>query len=104
FEDDSFGNAVRDKGAHTDGALEAIVAKHEGLTLRSKGMIHGIDFGAGPRAARASKEAFERGLIIATCGPGGRVLKVMAPLTIEQETLDAGLSILADAVDAAMEA
>lgn len=101
FEDPSFSQAVIQKGKRTDIALEAMVAKYAGLCLRSVGMIHGLEFSEPKRAAKASAEAFERGLIVATCGPSGRVLKVIAPLTIEEEVLDEGLAILAEAVDAA---
>jgi diaminobutyrate-2-oxoglutarate transaminase len=95
---------VKKKGAHTDARLKAMLEKRPAakLVLRSKGMIHGIDFGDGKPAARASTEAFDRGLIIATCGPGGRVLKVMAPLTIEPNVLDEGLDILDAAIGAAL--
>ena len=102
FEGPELLEAVTQKAARTDEKLRAITAKHSAIALRSRGMIHGLDFGDGARAKAASAAAFERGLIIATCGPGGRVLKVMAPLTIEEDTLDEGLTILAEAVDAAM--
>jgi diaminobutyrate-2-oxoglutarate transaminase len=103
FEDDGLLRAVIEKGAHTDERLRAIAGKHErlGLRLRSKGMIHGLAFDDGAQAARVAKEAFDRGLVIATCGPAGRVLKVIAPLTIEPDTLDEGLEILDAAVQAA---
>jgi len=106
FEDDAFGEEVKRKGAHTDKRLRELVARHDGagLSVRGKGMIHGLEFGDGERAKRAAKEAFERGLIVATCGTGGSVVKVMAPLTIEQETLDEGLDILEQAVEAAVAA
>jgi diaminobutyrate-2-oxoglutarate transaminase len=104
FEDGKLGADVKKKGAHTDARLKAMLEKRPAakLVLRSKGMIHGIDFGDGKPAARASTEAFDRGLIIATCGPGGRVLKVMAPLTIEPNVLDEGLDILDAAIGAAL--
>jgi diaminobutyrate-2-oxoglutarate transaminase len=106
FEDETLLRAVRSKGAHTDERLRGLAARHadRGLQVRSKGMIHGLDLRDGIVASRVSKEAFERGLIIATCGPGGRVLKVIAPLTIEQADLDEGLDILEGAVAAALKA
>ncbi|MGM0575850.1 MAG: diaminobutyrate--2-oxoglutarate transaminase [Myxococcota bacterium] len=102
FRDDAFGDDVRRKGRHTSERLGALVGKHRHLDvqLREKGMIHGLDFGDGDVAKRVSREAFERGLIIANCGPGARVLKVMAPLTIEDDTLDEGIDILDEAMGA----
>lgn len=96
FEDDAFCAEVRRKGRHTQERLERMAARHGGapIRVRGKGMIHGLDLGDGARASRASREAFERGLILAPCGPGGRVLKVIAPLTIDDADLDEGLDIL----------
>jgi len=106
FEDDAFGEQVRRKGAHTDERLRRIAARHRDLSVqvRGRGMIHGLDVGDGSLAARVSREAFDRGLILSTCGPGGRVLKVIAPLTIGQDDLDAGLDLLDHALAAAREA
>ena len=47
----------------------------------------------------AQPSAFERGLIIETSGPDDEVVKVLAPLTTPHETLEAGLAIVAEAVD-----
>lgn len=104
FEDDSFCAEVRRKGDKTHQRLLAIAQRHKsrGVAVRSKGMIHGLDLVDGKLATAATKEAFERGLVIAPCGPGGRVMKVIAPLTIEDDDLEQGLSILDAAVDAAL--
>jgi len=105
FDDDSLCREVRRKGAHTHERLKAIAARHPDLTIRvrSKGMIHGLDVGDGTLAGRIAEACFARGLIIAPCGPAGRVVKVIAPLIISDEDLDEGLSILADAVRAVAE-
>lgn len=104
FEDPAFLAAVQTKGARTHTKLLNIADQHPGLSVRSRGMIHGLDFGRemAPMAGATLKAAFERGLMIGTCGPQARVLKVIAPLTIEDDTLDEGLSILGQAVDAVM--
>ena len=104
FENDDFCRAVRHKGSRTHERLEKLVQKHSGrgFALRSKGMIHGLDLGDGGLASRVTQAAFERGLVIAPCGPGGRVMKVIAPLTIEEGELDEGLEILEAALDAAL--
>jgi diaminobutyrate-2-oxoglutarate transaminase len=106
FEDDSFCAEVRRKGEHTDAKLREMAKAHrgKGFEVRSKGMIHGLDLGDGKLAAAVTQQAFERGLVIAPCGPGGRVMKVIAPLTIEQADLDAGLDILRASLDAAVKA
>jgi diaminobutyrate-2-oxoglutarate transaminase len=106
FEDDAFCADVRRKGKLTDERLRKLAARHADLRaqVRGKGMIHGLDVGTGALASAISREAFERGLIIAPCGPGGRVVKVIAPLTIPDADLEEGLDILEAAVDAAEEA
>jgi len=103
FEDDAFLAEVRQKGARTEDRLRRIAEAHGELkaTVRGRGMIHGLDVGEGAVASRIQKEAFQRGLILAPCGPGGRVLKVIAPLTIPDSDLDEGLDILEAAVGAA---
>ena len=105
FEDDAFCAEVRQKGARTDERLARIASAHGELKaeVRGKGMIHGLDVRDGALAGRISSEAFQRGLILAPCGPGGRVLKVIAPLTIPDADLDEGLDILEAAVAAARE-
>ena len=45
-----------------------------------------------------SRAAFSMGLIIETCGVRDQVLKLLPPLTISEEGLQAGLGILAEAV------
>jgi diaminobutyrate-2-oxoglutarate transaminase len=106
FEDDAFCAEVRRKGAHTDERLRKMAAAHADLPaqVRGRGMIHGLDLGDGALAGRVSREAFARGLVVAPCGPGGRVVKVIAPLTIEDADLDQGLDVLEAALRAAREA
>lgn len=105
FEDDRLSNEVRRKGERSDQRLREMAGRHrdQAFQVRSKGMIHGLDVRRGELAGRISQEAFERGLIIAPCGPGGRVVKVIAPLTIPDPDLDEGLDILEAAVAAAVE-
>jgi diaminobutyrate-2-oxoglutarate transaminase len=96
FQDESFGREVLRKGQRTDERLRGLAASRPELRaqVRGRGMIHGLDVGDGALAGRISKEAFERGLIVAPCGPGGRVIKVIAPLTIDDADLDEGLDLL----------
>ncbi len=51
-----------------------------------------------PEAARQVAElAFERGLLIITCGTYGNVIRTMMPLVISDDELDRGLAILNEA-------
>src|SRR3546814_14881768 len=63
-------------------------------------MFRGIDVREGETASAICAACFEQGLIIETSGAHGEVVKVLAPLTIEDAQLDAGLDILAKALTA----
>ncbi len=69
--------------------------------LKGLGMMSGIEMQSGEVAAEICAECFQNGLIIETSGSRDEVVKVLAPLTISDADLDAGLAILVDAVRAA---
>jgi len=48
-------------------------------------------------AAKVAGYAFEKGLILLTCGPYGNVIRCLMPLVITDEQLDRGLAIMDDA-------
>lgn len=50
------------------------------------------------------EEAEKRGLILLTCGTRANVIRILTPLTISDETLSEGLSILEHSVEAAFSA
>jgi 4-aminobutyrate aminotransferase len=52
-------------------------------------------------AARAQKQAGERGLLLLTCGPFGNVVRMIPPLVITEEQVDEALAIWGAAVEAA---
>jgi diaminobutyrate-2-oxoglutarate transaminase len=57
-------------------------------------MYAGVDVHDGKLARQIKQDAFRLGVLLETCGATGSVLKIMAPLNIEQKTLDKGLDIL----------
>ena len=103
FEDTRFAESVKAKGARIRERLVRMLDAHgdRAIELRGRGMIYGIDTHSPDKAKAVSAAAFERGLIIATCGPSGRVVKVMPPLTTEDAVLDEGLDLLAGAFESA---
>ena len=102
YEDDALMKEVGRKGERTHARLEAMAQKHDTVVeVRSAGMIHGVEMKSGDLSKKATGEAFARGVILSPCGPGGKVLKVIAPLTIEDEVLDKGLDLLDEALGAA---
>ncbi|MGF1592437.1 MAG: diaminobutyrate--2-oxoglutarate transaminase [Kiloniellaceae bacterium] len=98
WKDDAFAAQVRAKGEHLDKRL-AKIARKQGYSTKGRGMFRGIDVGRGETASAICAACFERGLIIETSGAHDEVVKVLAPLTIKQEQLDAGLDILAEAFE-----
>ncbi|WP_105565945.1 aspartate aminotransferase family protein [Microbacterium halophytorum] len=100
FADDALMSRVREKGEWMARRLRAISDEHRGRgwDVRGKGMMQGLDVGDGAVAKRAQAEAFAAGLLIGPCGTGGRVIKLIPPLTIPDDDLDEGLEILAGAV------
>jgi 4-aminobutyrate aminotransferase len=53
---------------------------------------------AGQLAKEVAARAFERGLILLTCGLHGNVVRILVPLVATDEELERGLDILADAL------
>ena len=48
----------------------------------------------------SAAETYARSLLVETCGPEDQVVKLLPPLTIEEETLASGLDRLGQAVEA----
>ncbi len=104
FKDDSFMAEVRSKGARMREVLEEAAKKHSGhnLDVRGRGMMQGIDIGDGTTSKAIAKTCFEHGLLVGPCGTGGRVIKLIPPLTIPESELEEGLQILSKSIDEAM--
>lgn len=76
-----------------------------GIELADAVREHGDGSGATPGAsglpAAVRRECLRRGLLVDTGGPGGRVVRLLPPLTITDEQATAVLDRLADALHAA---
>lgn len=99
FESDEFGQRVVSHGRYMRKRLEALIESHggAGFAVRGRGMMQGLDVGSGELASAILAESFRSGLLIGTCGTGGRVLKLIPPLTIDDDDLTAGMDILEQA-------
>ena len=97
---DEFQKDIRRRGDLLARRLERLAAKYD-LTTRGRGMMRGIDMGSGEIAGAITKICFEQGLIIETSGAHGEIVKILAPLIIEDEILEVGLDILEQAMAAA---
>ncbi|MCK9503988.1 MAG: aspartate aminotransferase family protein [Porticoccaceae bacterium] len=104
FEDDSLMKTVTAWGEKIRVALAPLEKEFSAVDVRGKGMIVGLDVSKGDNAKAIVSKCFSRGLLVASCGTGGRVVKLIPPLTISEEDLLAGLDILVDTTREVMEA
>ncbi|GAA4734688.1 aspartate aminotransferase family protein [Isoptericola chiayiensis] len=99
FDDDALMDRVHARSEVMVVALTRIADEADaGFDVRGRGMIQGLDVGDGVLAKAVTKACFDDGLLIGPCGTGGRVLKLIPPLTIDDEDLTEGLQILTSAV------
>ena len=61
-------------------------------------MIQGLVCAEPALAARIAAEAYRRNLLVETSGREDQVVKLLPPLTIDEETLSEGLGRLGEAV------
>lgn len=100
WSDDRFAADVKRRGDYLGRRLKRMAADH-GLSTRGRGMMQGINVGSGEVASRITGAAFDRGLIIETSGAHDEVVKILAPLTIDDAEFAQGLDILAECVRSA---
>jgi diaminobutyrate-2-oxoglutarate transaminase len=97
--DKEFTADVARRGALLEARLDKIASAH-GLSTRGRGMMRGIDVGTGDIASAITGACFAKGLIIETSGAHDEIVKILAPLVIDDDLLNAGLDILERAVRA----
>ncbi|MEX2745893.1 diaminobutyrate--2-oxoglutarate transaminase [Rhizobium mongolense] len=72
----------------------------QSLSVRGRGMMLGLDCGTGELTEKIVHNAFEEGLVVERCGADDQVIKLLPPLTIDEQTLQRGLDILERSVNA----
>ncbi len=98
--DDAFQKRTEAKAAVITERLKRIAAMIPGGRVKGRGMMQGVDVGSGELAGAVCARCFAHGLVIETSGAHDEVVKVLAPLTIPQAQLDAGLDTIEAAVRA----
>lgn len=93
---DDFMLEIAKKGRRIRERLGEWAARYPKLftEVRGRGMMRGIVCDPPEAASDIGRHAFEKGLIIETSGAQGEVVKILAPLTIGEPTLEKGLDIL----------
>lgn len=98
FEDDKLMHEVQHLGKIMDNAVRPLEQEFDGVQVRGKGMVFGVDVGSGDSAKAIVSGCFDQGLLVSACGSGGRVIKLIPPLTIPEQDLKEGLVILVNQV------
>ena len=105
WRDGSFAAAIEERETMISQMLDAW-QRHFGsrrIGIRGRGMVWGIETLDTSLASRVCSRAFEKGLIVETCGANDQVIKLLPPLTIELAELRQGLNILFDCLTAALD-
>lgn len=102
WETDSFEKEIQMKSEKVEKFLKDICENYPELkgTFKGRGLMVGIESQIEGLSGKVCAEAFKRGLIMETSGFNDEVFKLFPPLTIEMETLDKGLAILGESVNA----
>ncbi|MFD6066902.1 MULTISPECIES: diaminobutyrate--2-oxoglutarate transaminase [Amycolatopsis] len=100
WSDDELEKSTKAKGERIGAAFQGIVEAYPDANLfaKGRGLARGIEFANGDLAGKVCAAAFERGLLMETSGPDGEVMKVLPPLTLTDDELTKGLSIIDEAV------
>ncbi|WP_274425702.1 diaminobutyrate--2-oxoglutarate transaminase [Chelativorans sp. YIM 93263] len=96
--DNNFQETVLKRAAYLRSRLAETADRLPNTRLKGRGMMLGIDVGSGELAEDICSRCFRDGLVIETSGAHDEVVKVLAPLTIDEETFARGLDILDAAV------
>ena len=101
--DDEFLGQARELGDTLRRRLDEVAATHDDIgEVRGLGPMLAFEFAerTPDRAKAVVDAAFERGLVLLSCGLYGNVIRLLPPLTITSEELDEGLAILEDSLAA----
>ncbi|MHB1606765.1 MAG: diaminobutyrate--2-oxoglutarate transaminase [Leptospirales bacterium] len=99
WSEDEFSRTVRAKSQYLSDRLHKIAFRHgpDSLQVKGRGMMVGINCTDGEIAEEVCRRAFEKGLILETCGSNAEVVKCLCPLTISKEQINKAMDILDDA-------
>lgn len=99
---------ARHQGERLLGGIRRAAAGHPGVAeVRGRGLMIGIEFAdpetLAPRPELAKgllREAFERRLLLLTCGTWGQVVRVIPPLVTTDAEVDSAITIIGEALAA----
>lgn len=105
WEDETFADLILKKSELLTRLLKETAQRYPEARgwVRGRGLIQALGFDVEGLAQKAASLAFERGLIIETCGARSEALKLLPALTIEAEDLSDGVARLSECVAVALE-
>ena len=101
--DAAFLAEARALGETLRGRLDDLASRHADIgEVRGLGPMLAFEFAerSPDRAKAVTAAAFERGLVLLSCGLYGNVIRLLPPLTISRDELDEGLAILDESLAA----
>ncbi len=99
FKDEKLNDETKRKGKTIEQYLTKICDKYSDiLEVRAKGMMVAIEFKSADIVNNITKKTYENGLIVGACS-SGEIIKLIPPLTIEDEILEDGLAIFGRCID-----
>jgi diaminobutyrate-2-oxoglutarate transaminase len=104
WEDEAFAGLISKKSALMSRLLKDTVERHpEALGwVRGRGLIQGLGFDVKGLAHEVARVAFDSGLIIETSGARSEVVKLLPPLTIDEDELRDGIARLDESLTMAL--
>jgi diaminobutyrate-2-oxoglutarate transaminase len=99
--DDALATDVARRAELVGSRLKEMASAVPGSRVKGRGMMQGLDVGQGARAAAVRATCARDGLLSECAGPHDEVIKVLAPLTTDDELLHQGLDVLQNAIAAA---
>jgi diaminobutyrate-2-oxoglutarate transaminase len=106
WRDGAFAAEVRRKAEVVTDGLEGLARRipDGGARVVGRGMMQGLELDEPGLAEQVAREAFGRRVLVETAGADDQVVKLLPPLTIDDDELAHAFDVLADALDAALAA
>ena len=101
--EDDFLAGARELGVTLRARLDDVASRHAEIgEVRGLGSMLAFEFAerTPDRATAVVEAAFERGLVLLSCGLYGNVIRLLPPLNIAPDELDEGLAILEESLGA----
>jgi diaminobutyrate-2-oxoglutarate transaminase len=103
WRDQRFVTSIHEKSQSIFKWIKTVENKMEGrVTGCGLGLMQGLKFASPRISSQVAAQAVTKRLLIETCGADGEVVKIMPPLTIEDEVLREGLIRLDEALEDVM--